>query len=170
MTRFLASALAGVLLVASDVQAGAATAAGDTPTFNRPTAADDAAIRHLLDTYTNSVSTGDRATFESQLLDLAIPFSAVKQGAHAMDKTGLAAVQDYAGFRKAIFDSGRKYQQRFSNIRIEQLGNLAQVSLDYQTALQGETYEGRGWKVLHLLKLDGQWKIASEFYTGYPLH
>ena len=79
-------------------------------------------------------------------------------------------MQDYAGFRKAIFDSGRKYQQRFSNIRIEQLGNLAQVSLDYQTALQGEAYEGRGWKVLHLLKLDGQWKIASEFYTGYPLH
>jgi len=169
MTRFLASALAGVLLVASDVQAASATPAGE-PILNRPTAADDAAIRHLLDTYTNSVSTGDRAAFESQLLDLAIPFSAVKQGAHAIDKSGLAAVQDYAGFRKAIFDSGRKYQQRFSNIRIEQLGNLAQVSLDYQTALQGEAYEGRGWKVLHLLKLDGQWKIASEFYTGYPLH
>lgn len=71
------------------------------------------------------VFAGDRATFESQLLDLAIPFSAVKQGAHAMDKTGLAVVQDYAEFRKAIFDSARKYQQRFSNMRIEQLGNLA---------------------------------------------
>ena len=128
MTRFLASALAGVLLVASDVQADTATPAGE-PMFNRPTAATDAAIRHLLDTYTNSVSTGDRATFESQLLDLAIPFSAVKQGAYSIDKTGLAAVQDYAGFRKAIFDSARKYQQRFSNIRIEQLGNLAKPPL-----------------------------------------
>ncbi|WP_266181412.1 hypothetical protein [Dyella humicola] len=117
--------------------------------------------------YTASLSTGNREAFELQLLDLNIPFSYVKGGAGAMDHPGLAIFQDYAGFRKVIFVSSKRYQQRFSNIRVEQVGNLAEVSLDYQTALQGDQYEGSGWKVMQLIKLNGQWKIASEFFIGY---
>jgi len=136
-------------------------------TRNEPKAQDEAAIRELLANYTASLSTGNRGAFESQLLDLNIPFSHVKGGAGVVNNPGLAMFQDYADFKKIIFGGGKRYQQRFSNIRIEQVGNLAQVSLDYQTALVGDPYEGSGWKVMQLIKLNGQWKIASEFFTGY---
>ncbi len=170
MRRLLVSAVTMSLLLAT-AGAQVATAAPqaiDGTATNAPKAADDAAIRKLLSKYMTSVSTGDRIAFESQLLDLKIPFAYVKEGAHTADRSDLATFQDYAGFRKVIFDSGKRYQQRFGNIRIEQVGNLAQVSLDYQTALQGAAYEGKGWKVLQLIKLNGQWKIASEFFTEYP--
>ena len=154
-----------LLLAAANVSA---SGTAEVTPYNTPNAADEAAIQKLLANYTRSVSTGDRAAFESQLLDPMIPFSYVKQGSSAVSQPGLAAFQDYAGFRKVIFDSGKRYQQRFSHIHIEQLGNLAQVSLDYQTALQGEAYAGAGWKVMQLVRINGQWKIASELYTGYP--
>jgi hypothetical protein len=131
-----------------------------------PNEAEAAKINQLLANYTRSVSDGDRALFESQLLDLKIPFFGVprKPGGAMTLKT----VQDYAGFKKAIFDSGKKFKQRFSNVRIERVGNLAQVSLDYETAYEGEAYDGKGWKVIQLIQSDGGWKIASEFFTGYP--
>jgi hypothetical protein len=133
---------------------------------NAPNPVDDAAIHQLLDNYTRSVSTGDRRLFESQLLDLKIPFSYVGTSARSARRPTLADFQDYAGFRATIFDSGKKYRQRFSHVSIEQVGDLAQVSLDYQTALQGEPYQGSGWKILQLVRVDRRWKIASEFFTG----
>lgn len=133
---------------------------------NVPGPADAQGINALLTTYTQSVSQGDRARFESQLLDTHIPFYGVDRG--NLTSVGLATIQDYAGFRQAIFDGGQKFKQRFSNVSVEQVGNLAQVSLDYETAKQDEAYAGKGWKVLQLIKVDGQWKIASEFFTGYP--
>lgn len=140
-----------------------------TPTFNTATLDDAAKIGQLLANYTSSVSSGNRVQFESQLLALDIPFSGIgKQTLEPKKSLGLKAVQDYQGFRKAIFDSGQRFRQRFSNVKIEQVGNLAQVSLDYETTLEGQDYSGKGWKVLQLIKYDGQWKIASEFFTGYP--
>lgn len=127
---------------------------------------DNIAINKLLSNYTESVSSGNRTLFESQLLDVNIPFAAV--GPKMAAASGLQSIQDYRGFRAAIFDSGTKYQQRFSNVHIEQLGNVAQVSLDYETAEQGKPYDGKGWKVMQLIKFNGQWKIVSEFFTGYP--
>lgn len=135
--------------------------------YNPPSRDDEQQIRAVLSNYTRSVTDGNRALFESQLLDGAIPFSGIG-GQRKPGKADLATVQNYADFRATIFDSGVKYRQRFSNIKIEQLGNLAQVSLDYETSVQGEDYEGKGWKVLQLVKIDTRWKIASEFWTGYP--
>ena len=134
--------------------------------WNAPSTAELQRINAVLETYTRSVSDGDAQRFESQLLDLKIPFAGVR-GDLAASAT-LATVQDYAGFRKAIFESGKRFKQRFSNIKIEQVGDLAQVSLDYETALKESDYDGKGWKVIHLLKVAGRWKIASEFFTGYP--
>lgn len=133
---------------------------------NPPGEKDSVAINKLLSNYTESVSSGNRTLFESQLLDVNIPFAAV--GTKMAAAPGLQSIQDYRGFRAAIFDSGTKYQQRFSNVKIEQLGNLAQVSLDYETTVQGQPYDGKGWKVMQLIKFNGQWKIVSEFFTGYP--
>jgi len=141
-------------------------AAGAAQAGNAPDAADARGIKALLTAYTQSVSQGDRARFESQLLDTHIPFYGV--GGGRLKDVGLATIQDYAGFRQAIFDGGVQFKQRFSNVSIEQVGNLAQVTLDYETAKQDEAYEGKGWKVMQLIKVGGQWKIASEFFTGYP--
>jgi hypothetical protein len=136
--------------------------------WNAPTPEDGSKINLLLANYTKSVSDGDRVLFESQLLDVNIPFAAVGGKMTDSKPMALKSVQDYAGFRKAIFDSGQRFQQRFSNVKIEQLGNLAQVSLDYETTEQGTAYDGKGWKTMQLVKFNGQWKIASEFFTGYP--
>lgn len=148
--------VAGLFCVAGAAQAG-----------NPPAPEEDKKIRALLENYTQSVTQGDRARFESQLLDTDIPFSGVSSGEGGLNGASLKTIQDYRGFRRAIFDGGEKFRQRFSNIHIEQLGNMAQVSLDYETARQDAAYEGKGWKVLQLIKVDGQWKIASEFFTGY---
>jgi len=141
---------------------------GPASAENVPTADDRIKINQLLVNYTSSVSAGDRARFESQLLDVHIPFAGIAAQAHGSKNVDLKSIQDYQGFRKAIFDSGDKFQQRFSNVKIEQLGNLAQVSLDYETTLQGTDYDGKGWKVILLIKVNDDWKIASEFFTGYP--
>lgn len=136
--------------------------------LNVPASEDRIKINAVLSTYTNSVSTGDRARFESQLLDVDIPFAAIGPKERSAKSADLKSVQDYKGFKKAIFENGEKFHQRFSNVKIEQVENLAQVSLDYETALQGTEYSSKGWKVLQLIKVNGQWKIASEFFTGYP--
>ncbi|RZI56265.1 MAG: hypothetical protein EOP37_24965 [Rubrivivax sp.] len=164
-------ALASLPFAADAAPAGSASVASsqplkDTHTVNAPSTEDLALIQQLLAQYTGSVTDGDARRFESQLLDLTIPFSGVGKDFGA--SAGLANVQNYEGFRQAIFGSGKRYKQRFSNVKIEQVGLLAQVSLDYETALQDEAYSGKGWKVLHLLKVGGHWKIASEFYVGYP--
>jgi ketosteroid isomerase-like protein len=149
--------------------AGLAQAA-QAPTFLTPpesTSADRQAIETLLKTYTRAVTDGDQKAFEALLLNDQIPFSGVsdpiKPGATAFDP------RDYKSFRKAIFESGVRYTQDFYNVHILQDGSLAEASLDFVTK---ETKTGRGgwgWKTLQLLKIDGQWKIASEFYTGHPL-
>lgn len=169
MTRSLTFLLITSLLAcnANALSTPQAPASDVAMAHNQPRAQDEVAIRKLLANYTGSLSAGNREAFESQLLDLRIPFSHVDGGAGVVDHPSLATFQDYARFRKIIFDSGKRYQQRFSNISIEQVGNLAQASLDYQTTLQGDQYEGSGWKVMQLIKLNGQWKIASEFFTGY---
>ncbi len=168
MIRSLASLIITCLLLCiANVRGATPTQAAAAATRNAPKAQDEVAIRKLLSNYTTSLSTGNRKAFELQLLDLDIPFSHVNGGAGAVHNPSLAIFQDYAGFRKIIFDGGKRYQQRFSNIKIEQVGNLAQISLDYQTALLGDQYKGSGWKVMQLIKLNGQWKIASEFFTGY---
>jgi len=134
--------------------------------WNLPSAEENQGINAVLATYTSSVSDGNSQRFESQLLDLKIPFAGVWGDMAA--STNLTTIQDYAGFKKSIFESGKKFKQRFSNIKIEQIGAVAQVSLDYETALKESSYDGKGWKVMHLLKVEGHWKIASEFFTGYP--
>ena len=54
-------------------------------------------------------------------------------------------------------------------MRILQDGALAQVSLDFVTVDAGTEKGGYGWKTIELLKVGGGWRIASEFFTGYPL-
>jgi hypothetical protein len=69
--------------------------------------------------------------------------------------------------RKAIEEDAHApvHTQRFRNIHIEQDGALANVSLVFvNTTARGAAW---GWKTLQLLKVEGQWKIASEFYTAH---
>jgi hypothetical protein len=132
-----------------------------------PTSEDLPLIQALLNTYTHSLNTGDRQAFEAQLLDTTIPFFGLPGKLPSDFAGGLSAVQNYPAFRKAVFESDGKFAQTFSNILIDQNGDLAQVSLNFLTRLLPDGGSGQGWKVLHLLKVHGQWKIASEFYTVY---
>lgn len=136
-----------------------------------PAAASDLhAIEQVLATYTRSVSEADLATFESPLLDESIPFHGLADGRFAAtDGAGLASVQNYAGFRKSVFESGRQLRQRFYDVRIAHEGDLAQVSLRFETRVAGTDSGGEGWKTLALLRVGTRWKIASEFYTVGPI-
>lgn len=160
MTRYL-TLIGGCLLAA--LHAGPAHAHGSADT------ADVNAIHALLATYTRSVSQSDRPAFEALLLDPSIPFHGLSDGRFTPRAgAGLGAVQNYAGFRKSVFDSGRQLRQRFYDVTIAHEGDLAQVSLRFET-LVVDGGGGRGWKTLDLLRVGGQWKIASEFYTVYPI-
>lgn len=121
-------------------------------------------IHALLDTYTQSVTDRDEKKFEAQLLDLNIPF----MGTGKLNKPGFVATTqnmgDYASFKAEIFQSERRYKQYFKDVKIEQNGNLAQVSLHFVTTDAATGEGGEGWKTLQLLKVQGQWKIASEFF------
>jgi aryl-alcohol dehydrogenase-like predicted oxidoreductase len=162
--NFLAAA---VLLLAT-----ASLAAQEAPSFlssHHSSPEDKQAIEQVLSAYTNSVSTGDEKTFAALLLDEKIPFMATSSldGGDAGGKR--LDTRQYDDFRQAVFASGKKYEQHFYHVRIEQDGKLAQASLDFVTKESKSQKGTYGWKVLQFLKVDGAWKIASEFYTAYSL-
>ena len=151
---------------------GSATAQDRPPAYlsqHETHAEDIEAIQGVLNKYTTSVSNGDQATFESLLLNDQVPFSSTNELVGPRATPGPIDTRRYAGFRQAIFGSGVHYAQQFYNVRIEQDGDLAQASLDFVTKDATTGKGGYGWKVIQLLKVQGQWKIASEFYTGHPL-
>ena len=130
--------------------------------------ADRAAIERVLAAYTDAVRRGDEAAFKALLLNDHLSFSGVggvlhSDGAHPFDP------HQFKSFDQQIFQSGVKYQQSFYNVHILQDGPLAQASLDFVTQEAANRRGGWGWKVLQLVKVDGRWKIASEFFTGHPL-
>lgn len=131
-----------------------------TPTHFDSTGTDRAAIEALLATCTQAVSTRDQALLETLLLDKSIPFSSIPATGWASG----AGTSNYEAFSKAVSE-GTPFTQRFKDVRVEQDGNLATVMLVFiNTRPQGESW---GWKALQLLKVDGTWKIASEFYTSH---
>lgn len=131
--------------------------------------AEQAAIAHVLSVYTKSLSDGNEAAFSSILLNNQVPFSSTEELKLAKADPAHVQTSRYAGFKRAVFESGRHLEQQFYNVHIEQDDALAQVSLDFVTKdvrTHDSTY---GWKSLTLLKVNGQWKIASELYTAYSL-
>ena len=165
MRKTLNAGIAAALLLACAGLAPPAFAADTMTTITSLADAENQRINDLLQAYTRCVSQGDRAGFERLLLDTSIPFLGVRGSLPANFGQGLAAVQGYAGFRQSVFESGRKYAQRFYDIHIERDGDLAQASLKFETRLVEQGGGGQGWKILHLLKVGGDWRIASEFYT-----
>jgi hypothetical protein len=111
---------------------------------------------------TEAVSRKDQGRFETLLLSKSIPFSAASVAIRAGDAAN--GTRNYEDFRKAAFE-GAPFTQRFEDIRIEQDGPLAAVSLVFvNTTTTSSTW---GWKTMQLLKVNGSWKIASEFFTGH---
>lgn len=136
---------------------------------HQPRPEDAAAIGRLLDAYRAAVKDGDQPAFAALLLNEHVPFLGVQAGALGQARADGVDTQRYADFRSAIFGTRQRYEQRFDNVRVLQDGALAQVSLDFVTVEAGGGQGGYGWKTLELLKVAGQWRIASEFYTGYAL-
>ena len=162
--NFLAAA---VLLLAT-----ASLAAQEAPAFlsqHHSSPEDKQAIELVLASYTSSLSSGDEKTFAALLLNQQIPFMATSSldGGSTGDKA--LDTRQYEDFRQAVFASGKKYEQHFYNVRIAQDGKLAQASLDFVTREANSQNGSYGWKVIQLLKVNGAWKIASEFYTAYSL-
>jgi len=164
--RFISAAMLAIAM------APLAAPAQDAPAFlsqHQTSAEDRQAIGKLLETYTSSLSNGDQAGFEAILLDDQVPFSGTYELAGPGTEGKAIETRHYQNFRKSVFQSGKRFTQHFYNVHIDQDGALAQVSLDFITQepkTGGGTY---GWKTLQLLKIQGQWKIASEFFTANAL-
>ena len=149
-----------------------APAETDAPAFlsqHQVSTADETAIRAVLATYTTAVSTHDQKAFEALLLNDQVPFSSTSSAVGPKADPKAVETRRYSEFRKAIFESGVRYSQQFYNIRIEQDGALALASLDFVTRETDNGRGGYGFKTIQFLKVQGQWKIASEFYTGRAL-
>ncbi|AMP16672.1 nuclear transport factor 2 family protein [Collimonas pratensis] len=162
--NFLAAAV--LLLATTSLEARTA------PSFlahHHASPADRQAIEQVLAAYTSSLSSGDEKRFAALLLNEQIPFMAsYAPGSSAAGEQPLDT-RRYADFRLAVFASGKHFEQRFYNVRIEQDGELAQASLDFVTKEANSQKGSYGWKTLQLLKVNGAWKIASELYTAYAL-
>jgi hypothetical protein len=156
-------ALVATLVAACQAGPSPATPSSPDNAMTEPT--DRGPIQALLDSYTRSVSTGDQALFESLLLDAQIPFFAVRSPPDESIAPSLQSIQSYASFRRSVFESGKKYAQTFSDVDIQQDGDLAQVSLRFRTIVLDSGQGAEGWKTLQLLRVAGRWKIASELYT-----
>jgi hypothetical protein len=136
---------------------------GDVASISQASTADYQAIETLLASYTRCVTEHDEAGFRALLLNEKIPFANVEESAASNNPPNL---RQYEGFRQSVFASGQRFRQRFYNVRIEQHGALAQVSLNFVTEQgSGKRGSATGWKVLQLVKVGGRWKIASELYT-----
>ncbi len=159
-------------LVAAALLSSAAAAPSPAPPIDfgahESTGADRAAIEAVLKAYTDAVTSGDEAAFKALLLSEQIPFSGVG-GAPKSSGSHPFTPNDFKGFDQDIFQSEIRYRQAFYNVHILQDGPLAQASLDFVTQEAASGRGGWGWKVVQLVKLDGRWEIASEFYTGHPL-
>jgi hypothetical protein len=141
---------------------GGSTSTDPIPARFDSVGADRQAILALLHAYTEAVSDKDQARFETLLLSKSIPFSAASVAIRASDPAN--DTRNYENFRRAVFE-GTPFTQRFQNIRIQQDGSLASVSLVFvNTTATDSTW---GWKTMQLLKVSGSWKIASEFFTGH---
>ena len=165
MTKRRLLCAVAALAVSAPLCAGGRDTAPSYINEHRTTADDAAAIEGVLKAYTTSVTNADKATFEALLLNEEVPFTStdelVKLGANGLK----VDTRRYSRFRKAVFESGVQYTQHFYNIHIQQDGDLAQVSLDFVTKVVKSGGGGFGWKTLQLVKVQGQWKIASEIYT-----
>jgi hypothetical protein len=126
-------------------------------------------IEKVLTNYRTALSTGDEALFMTTILDDQIPFFCAGEAASQDGSLRSSGTRDFASFRRSVFHSGRRYRQSFEHVHIEQDGSLAQASLHFVTREEGSDRGSEGWKVLALLKVGGQWKIASEFYTARSL-
>ena len=133
------------------------------------TVEDTKAIEEVLATYTRSVTNGDERSFAALLLDENVTFTSTDALERAYAGAKLPDLRRYRDFRHTVFESGQHLQQQFFNVRIQQDGPLAQVSLDFVTVQRDTQHGGYGWKVLQMLKVQGKWKIASELYTVYSL-
>jgi hypothetical protein len=154
--------IVSAVLLASVAPACLAQAAPSPPADFESRGDDRIAIQRLLDTYTRAVSTKDEALFETILLNKDIPFSDVDSAVRGGAATG--GTRHYDSFRRGVFQ-GRPFTQKFQDVRIAQDGPLADVSLVFVNTAAGGT--SWGWKTLQLLKVAGEWKIASELYTGH---
>jgi Putative lumazine-binding len=173
-THWVGRAAVGAIACACIVVLSVAHAAESVPQprglgHHTQTAADKSAIEDVLATYTRSVSNGDQHAFEALLLDENVTFTSTDVVEHPNVGTIAPDIRRYSDFRHAVFESGKSLQQQFFNVKIQQDGPLAQVSLDFVTVQRDSKKGGYGWKVLQMLKVQGQWKIVSEIYTAYSL-
>ena len=72
-------------------------------------------------------------------------------------------LEEFYGAQRDYFETGRKFNERLENVRIEEGRRIARVTADFIFADEGE--ESRGKLGLHLVESKEGWKIVAIVFS-----
>lgn len=74
----------------------------------------------------------------------------------------------YVEFAEQMSQGKERFEEKFSNVKIETDGAIASVHFDF-VFLEDERMTGKGQEAWQLVKTEQGWKINAVVYSSYPL-
>ncbi|MGJ7902560.1 nuclear transport factor 2 family protein [Lysobacter sp. 1R34A] len=74
----------------------------------------------------------------------------------------------YVEFAEQMSQGKERFEEKFSNVKIETDGAIASVHFDF-VFLEDERITGKGQEAWQLVKTEQGWKINAVVYSSYPL-
>jgi ketosteroid isomerase-like protein len=176
MSKTIVAALAAMFIAAAGAQAAA------PPSYigqRTATPEDTRAIEKVIDDFKAAIKTKNGQLLTSLMVDENLlwasppPPQVMKdfEAKHPEIK-GIpdGALRGFRGFRDFIVSSKAPVEEKFYNVRITQDANLAWVMFDYEFVEDNRTgnYGVETWQMMK--NADGQWKIASVFWSTHMMH
>jgi ketosteroid isomerase-like protein len=164
------------------VLAGTTASAAEQPSYigqHASTPADTQAINKVMDDFKTAIKTKDVQLLTSLMVNESLlwaspPPPQVMKDFHAKhpEIKGFpeGALRGFRGFRDFVASSKVPVEEKFYNVRITQDANLAWVMFDYEFVEDNRTsnYGVETWQMVK--DADGQWKIASVFWSTHVLN
>jgi ketosteroid isomerase-like protein len=178
MRKTLHAALIAAVFAAATATAGAA----DQPAYigqHASTPEDTQAINKVIDDFKAAIKTRDVQLLTSLMMNENLLWAsppppqvmkAFLQKHPEVKGFPEGAFQGFRGFRDFIASSKVPVEEKFYNVRITQDANLAWVMFDYEFVEGGRTtnYGVETWQMMK--DADGQWKIASVFWSTHLMN
>lgn len=178
MRKTLYTALIAAVFAAATATA---SAAGDPAYIGQhaSTPEDTQAINKVIDDFKAAIKTRDVQLLTSLMVNENLlwtsppPPQVLKEIRQKHPETqGIpeGAFRGFRGFRDFVASSKVPVEEKFYNVRITQDANLAWVMFDYEF-VEGARTSNYGVETWQMMKdADGQWKIASVFWSSHLIN
>ncbi len=153
--RFFANSLILIVIIFSSFCSAKETESKSCPNLN-----------DVIETYQTSVSQKDEQAFLNLFLSYSIPWVGVnpaKRQGNLPSNEGLV-YGAVPGFTNWLVNSGIKFEETMSDIKINTDGNVASIFYKYEFLLDDKLYS-TGSVSWSLIKTANCWKIASKIYS-----